>query len=222
MRFAEEHPDKIAAWRRGASLRAFLPRVDYDYEWRDINDITLRDRMETSADTSVQTDSGVEWRDEDKFNREYQETERTDRDDISWRLTERWSNRGDTGWSKSVRTRDDTGYRTTVDDQDRSSRDNRWRIRLAWDLRDFLYSSAQTRISVEARRLVELRQDVLQEINTYFFDRRRAQIELLFAPPDDIRSKIDLQLQVARITASIDALTGGYLSGVLKKAQPDG
>jgi len=42
---------------------------------------------------------------------------------------------------------------------------------------------------------------------------------MLFSPPSDVRSKIDLQLQIARVTASIDALTGGYLSNALAEAK---
>nr|HPJ72720.1 hypothetical protein [bacterium] len=66
--------------------------------------------------------------------------------------------------------------------------------------------------SKEARELVELRQDVMEEVNTYFFDRRRSQIDMLFSPPTDTASRIDMQLQIARLTANIDALTGGFLS----------
>ncbi len=219
MRYAEVHPDKIAAWRRGASLRAFLPRVDYDYDLRRYTDYATRDRIEISHDTQVQTDSGSTWNTEESFSREYDETEREDRDEIAWELSESWSQDADVGWSSSVATRDDNGNRINTDTQERSYRDTRWRVQLTWDLRDFLYDSDQPRISTEARRLVELRQDVLQEINTYFFDRRRAQIEMLYSPPDDVRSKIDLQLQIARVTASIDALTGGYLSAELEKSK---
>lgn len=219
MRYAEVHPDKIAAWRQGASLRAFLPRVDYDYDLRRYTDAYTRSRIQDSYDTQVQKETGQTLSEEDKFTRQYDEHYREDRDELAWDTREQWSRDADMGWSSSVTNRDETGTRIDNDDRDRSYRDTRWRVRLTWDLRDFLYDSDQPRISNEARRLVELRQDVLQEINTYFFDRRRAQIEMLFSPPDDVRSKIDLQLQIARVTASVDALTGGYLSAALEKSK---
>ncbi len=219
MRYAEVHPDKIAAWRKGASLRAFLPRVDYDYDLRRYTDAYTRSRIQDSYDTQIQKESGQTLSEENKLSRQYDEHYREDRDELAWDLREQWSRDADTGWSSSVINREDTGTRIDSDDRDRSYRDTRWRVRLTWDLRDFLYDSDQPRISNEARKLVELRQDVLQEINTYFFDRRRAQIEMLFSPPNDVRSKIDLQLQIARITASIDALTGGYLSAALDKSK---
>jgi hypothetical protein len=219
MRYAEVHPEKIAAWRRGASLRAFLPRVDYDYDLRRYAYSQTRDRIETRYNTQDQLDEGETYTEDDNFTRQYEEHWTDPPSDTAWTLTERWSSDFDTGWSSSLREREDSGWRTDHDVRDRSYRDSRWRIRLQWDLADFLYSNEQRYISAEARRLVELRQDVLQEVNTYFFDRRRAQIEMLYSPPSDVRSRIDLQLQIARVTASIDALTGGYLSADLEKSR---
>jgi hypothetical protein len=219
MRYAEVHPDKIAAWRQGASLRAFLPEVDYDYGLREYTDIQTRDRIQTDDSRQVEEEYGEETDEENSFTRQYEESNTIPVSDIAWTLTERWSRDADTGWSSSVSTDRDYGERTQRDNDRRDYRQSDWRIRLQWDLGDFLYSRDQYSISVEARRLVELRQDVLQEVNTYFFDRRRAQIEMLYSPPDDVRSKIDLQLQIARVTASIDALTGGYLSAELEKSK---
>jgi len=220
MRYAEVHPEKIAAWRQGASLRAFLPEVDYDYGLRKYADIQTRDRIQTDYSRQIQTDYGEETNEEYNYTLQYEEHDTIPPEDIAWTLTERWSHDVDTGWSSSVSTDRDYGERTERETRDRDYRQSDWRIQLQWDLRDFLYNSEQARISTEARRLVELRQDVLQEVNTYFFDRRRAQIEMMFSPPEDVRSKIDLQLQIARVTASIDALTGGYLSAALEKSRP--
>ncbi len=220
MRYAEVHPDKIEAWRRGASLRAFLPEVDLDFDWRRVDETTVDDSFSTSFDTSYSSDSGRDGSRTNTYTREYGETSTTlNPGDVSWSLREKWSTDVDNNWSSSENSGEDTGESTSHDTSERTDNDNRWRIKLAWDLRDFVYSKEQTKISKEARDLVELRQDVLEEVNTYFFDRRRAQIEMLFSPPDDVRSKIDLQLQIARVTASIDALTGGYLSNALEKAK---
>ncbi|MFH1037690.1 MAG: hypothetical protein V1789_03350 [PVC group bacterium] len=219
MRYAEVHPDKIEAWRRGASLRAFLPEVDLDFDWRRVDEDDVDDEFSTSFDTSYSSDSGRESSRENNYTREYGETSDTlDPGEVSWSMREKWSTDVDNAWSSSESTGEDSGESRSHDSGEQTDRDQRWRIILAWDLRDFLYSNEQPKISKEARELVELRQDVLEEVNTYFFDRRRAQIEMLFSPPADVRSKIDLQLQIARVTASIDALTGGYLSNALAKA----
>lgn len=221
MRYAEVHPEKIAAWRQGASLRAFLPRVDYDYDLRRYTEIQTQDRIQTDYSRRIQTDSGETYREQDNYTRQWEQHDTIPPNVTAWTLIERWSTDVDTGWSSSERNYTDRGDRTEHQDRDRNQRDTRWRIRLQWDLKEFLYSPEQTRISTEARRLVELRQDVLQEINTYFFDRRRAQIEMLYSPPSDVRSRIDTQLQIARVTASIDALTGGYLSAALEKSRSE-
>ncbi len=220
MRYAEVHPDKIAAWRRGASLRAFLPEIDFDYDYKKTFEISADDEYSTSMSSSYSSDYGTEGSREENYTREYGETYDSENPgDIAWSMRDKWSTDIDSSWSSSNSRGNDNGEGTGHDEDERNDQDKRWRVVLAWDLRDFLYNNQQTRISKEARDLVELRQDVLEEVNTYFFDRRRAQIEMLFSPPTDVRSKIDLQLQIARVTASIDALTGGYLSNAIQEAK---
>lgn len=214
MRYAEVHPDKIAAWRRGASLRAFLPEIKLDYDVTKTFEIDVQDDFSTSFDTSYSTDYGSDYSREDNHTREYGEV-----DTGAWSLKEKWSTDVDNQWSSGESSGEDTGESRKHQETERTDRDTHWRIILEWDLRDFIFNNEQVKISKEARELVELRQDVLEEVNTYFFDRRRAQIEMLFSPPADVRSKIDLQLQIARVTASIDALTGGYLSNALEEAK---
>ncbi|MEA1927183.1 MAG: hypothetical protein U9N73_03185 [Candidatus Auribacterota bacterium] len=220
MRYAEVHPDKIAAWRRGASLRAFLPEIDFDYDYKKSFDIDAEDEYSTSLSNSYSSDYGTEGSEETKYTREYGETWDTENPgEVASSLREKWSTDMDNSWSQSVSSGEDRGESTGHDEGEKTTYDKRWRVVLSWDLRDFLYNKEQTRISKEARELVELRQDVLEEVNTYFFDRRRAQIEMIFSPPEDARSRIDVQLQIARVTASIDALTGGYLSNALQEAK---
>lgn len=215
MRYAEVHPDKIAAWRRGASLRAFLPEIRFDYDWKKSFESETEDEFSTSLKTSYSSDYGYDYSQEDKHTREYGILNNTG----AFSTKDKWSTDLDSAWSSSETFGEDNGESNKHEEKDKTNRDNRWKIRLSWDLRDFIYNKEQTRISKEARDLVELRQDVLEEVNTYFFDRRRSQIEMLFSPPADVRSKIDLQLRIARVTASIDALTGGYLSNALQEAK---
>jgi hypothetical protein len=60
--------------------------------------------------------------------------------------------------------------------------------------------------------MVQLRDDILDEVTKLYFERRRTQIELLTQPPKNEKSKIEKELRLQELTASIDALTGGYLS----------
>lgn len=219
MRFAEVHPDKIAAWRSGATLRAFLPEVRFQYDLTRKYEIDTSTEMETSV--RIQHSTGLEHKDETKDGdvTKYGETWNSGDATIAWSSLDEYTTEVKEDWSSEEKWGRQEGTHTSSGETEKSGKDIDWGVRLQWDLRDFLYSREQTRISREARELVELRQDVLEEINTYFFDRRRAQIQLLFSPPTDLRSKIDLQLRIARITANIDALTGGFLSNKLEETK---
>lgn len=218
MRYAEVHPDKIAAWRRGASLRAFLPQVKFYYA------VSRRFADEDVADNGYSSDygysSGSEYvtTSESGYHNQYGEAYDNE-GDYGYSMKDEYTSRSGYGNSSS------SGYYESSSDFQRTSeshddvKEKSWGIYLQWDLRDFIFNRDQTRISKEARDLVELRQDVLEQVNTYFFDRRRAEIEMIFSPPGDVRSKIDLQLRIARLTANIDALTGGFLSKSLEDRQ---
>ncbi|MDP1852882.1 MAG: hypothetical protein Q8L26_01545 [Candidatus Omnitrophota bacterium] len=63
--------------------------------------------------------------------------------------------------------------------------------------------------------MVELRDDILNEVTRLYYERRRLQAEIFLSPPDEPRIKIEKELRLQELTASIDGLTGGYLSGQL-------
>ncbi|HQM53014.1 MAG TPA: hypothetical protein PLI86_07830, partial [bacterium] len=82
-----------------------------------------------------------------------------------------------------------------------------------------LYNPDQVRISDEARDLVELRNDVLEEVTQFYFQRRNLQIDLLLSPAEELRERLRLELQLQEVTANIDYLTGGYLTQRLNDAK---
>ncbi len=65
---------------------------------------------------------------------------------------------------------------------------------------------------LQSELMVQLRDDILDEVTSYYYERRRLQIELLEAPPNDTRSRIKKELRVQELSANLDALTGGYFS----------
>lgn len=207
MRFAEVHPDKIASWHSGASWGALLP--DVTFEWWD-----QRDRLEGYRNTF---DHNFDHRYTRRFEYTYS---------IQAEHQREWQDRGD-DWYYQDRTDDREKHATwsrtreyrELLEAERYFNDiwERPRLRYGvwfqWHLGDFLYHNDQARwISRESRDLARLRQTIVDEVNIHWFDRRRAQIELMFSPPTRTRARIDLQLRIARLTANIDALTGGYLS----------
>lgn len=92
-----------------------------------------------------------------------------------------------------------------------------WGVNFKWDLADLIYNPEQTSIDVRSRLMVQLRDDILNEVTRLYFERRRLQVELLNVNNQDSEKYIQKQIRLEELTASIDALTGGYLTKALEK-----
>lgn len=220
-RWAEVHPDKIAAWRRGASFRALIPqmnidfteqnrrREDYDYneQFSYSLDYYQRRRNETdlSEDVGQQFDTGYTFRSDqwmtDLKRRDYELEQERLRNYRQNRQTEK----------DGSRYQDTETYQNTLQKS--------WKLALRWDLGDFLFNRDQLRISTEARRLVDLRQDVVEQVTLYYFDRRTARIDMILNPPADPFSRVEMLLQIQQLDASLDAMTGGYFTQTIKERE---
>jgi hypothetical protein len=90
-----------------------------------------------------------------------------------------------------------------------------WGISLSWHLSDLIWSEQQRLIDSQARLLIELRNDLLDQVNKLYFERLRIKQELLLdnLEFDKRREKI---IKLKELTASLDALTGGYFSQAIK------
>ena len=75
-------------------------------------------------------------------------------------------------------------------------------------------------MSREAREVVKLRDDVLDEVTQLYFDRRRVLAELGALPDAPPGEKLRLRLRAAELAAGIDAWTGGGFSRARASAQP--
>jgi len=87
-----------------------------------------------------------------------------------------------------------------------------WDITLSWDLGELIWNGDQTLIDVRSKLMAQLRDDILDEVTSYYFERRRLQIELLEVPPKNKAERVKKELRVQELTANIDALTGGSFS----------
>lgn len=96
-----------------------------------------------------------------------------------------------------------------------------WSLGFSWDLADLIWSDQQRLIDSQVRLMVELREDILAELTRLYFERRRLQAELLISPPQEPQTMIEKELRLEELTASIDALTGGYLSRESYQARPN-
>ncbi|MDD2654484.1 MAG: YCF48-related protein [Candidatus Omnitrophica bacterium] len=90
-----------------------------------------------------------------------------------------------------------------------------WGLSLSWDVGELIWNPDQTSIDSRSKLMVELRESILDEVTRLYFERRRLQTELLISPPEEASERLDETLRLEELTASIDALTGGYLSRCL-------
>jgi len=87
-----------------------------------------------------------------------------------------------------------------------------WDLTLSWDLGELVWNLDQTSIDVRSRLMVELRDNILDEVTKLYFQRLRVKMELDNLSIEDRKKRLEKELQLKELSASIDALTGGYFS----------
>ena len=102
--------------------------------------------------------------------------------------------------------------RRTTDRAQGRARDAEARMVLSWDLGDILYHSDAVDVSREAREVIKLRDDVLDEVTQLYFERRRVLAELVALQGPAEADRLRLELRAAELAAGIDAWTGGWFS----------
>ncbi len=112
-------------------------------------------------------------------------------------------------------------------------------LTMTWDLRDLAYEPELIGLSREARLVIGLRDDVLDEVNQLYFERRAVESDLaalsaeVAEAPDpaaevladpaaaSVRMTV-LELRLEELTAGLDAWTGGWFSKQLARSTPLG
>ena len=102
--------------------------------------------------------------------------------------------------------------RLFFDRQEERSRDFAVSTLLAWDLGDLAYHPESIDLSKEAREIIELRDDVLDEVTQLYFERQRALLELASEPTPPADEAARLRLRADELAAGLDAWTGGWWS----------
>ncbi len=90
-------------------------------------------------------------------------------------------------------------------------------ISLEWDLKDLVWSKEEISIDTRSKLTVELRDDILDQVNQTYFERRKLQTRLVLSPPKDVAKLLDLLYRIQRLRSDLDAITDGYVSKVLKR-----
>lgn len=104
------------------------------------------------------------------------------------------------------------------DDTLRRGRDSLdWDVSLSWDLGELIWNADQTSIDTRSRLMVQLRDDILDEVNKLYFERIRVKMELDALQIEDRKKRFEKELRLRELTASLDGLTGGYFSGQIRQ-----
>ncbi len=114
------------------------------------------------------------------------------------------------------------GYHTLHDlDRDRSL-DLAAGVTFSWDFRDTAFEPEQIDLSREARLVIGLRDDVLDEVNQLYFDRLSVanQLAASDAVETEPAARGALRLRLQQLTAGLDAWTAGWFSEQLERDVP--
>jgi hypothetical protein len=89
-------------------------------------------------------------------------------------------------------------------------------LRATWDLPDLVAPRGELAASRAAADAARRRTDAALRATALHFERRRRRVALLLTPPEDARARAEAELELARLTAELDALTGGLYSGAAR------
>lgn len=114
---------------------------------------------------------------------------------------------------------DDTTARTTASDNsssDYTTRDLDEQLRVKvfaeWDLSRLIFDQDEYNAAKELSKIVTRREDLLTTINKLYFARRQLQAMAVLSPAKSPQKALKQELQLAGLTADLDALTGGWFS----------
>ena len=100
-------------------------------------------------------------------------------------------------------------------DDETKYRNKNYGVSLSWDFGNLIWSDDQTSIDVRSGLMVQLREDILDEVNKLYFERIRLKMEIDRLSIEDRVKRLEKELRLEELTASMDALTGGYYSECL-------
>jgi hypothetical protein len=85
-------------------------------------------------------------------------------------------------------------------------------VRATWDLGTLVAARGEIAAAQAASARAQRREAAMKRATTVYFDRRRAMLALLLEPPATALARAEAELAVDRLTAELDALTGGLLA----------
>ncbi len=93
-------------------------------------------------------------------------------------------------------------------------RENDWDVAasFAWDFGDTVYHNEMIDVSAERRKVLELRDRILDELAQLYFERQRVLLDLAAQTDRAAPEALRLKLRAQELSAGIDAWTGGWFS----------
>lgn len=84
-------------------------------------------------------------------------------------------------------------------------------LRATWDLSTLVAARGEIASAHAVSARAQRREAAMRRATAVFFERRRARLALLLEPPATALARAEAELAVDRLTAELDALTGGLL-----------
>ena len=83
-----------------------------------------------------------------------------------------------------------------------------WRVRAVWNLDRLVFNSE----SLDVKSLNSLQENLIREVTTMYFARRRLLASLMLSPPQDDEELFYELMRLDELTATLDALTGAQFA----------
>lgn len=95
----------------------------------------------------------------------------------------------------------------------------RFKVYAEWDLSRLVFDQDEYNAAKELSKIVTRREDLLTTINKLYFARRQLQAMALLTPVNSAKKALKHELQLAGLTADLDALTGGWFSDEVARSE---
>ncbi len=89
---------------------------------------------------------------------------------------------------------------------------NTFIVRATWELSRLLDPQPAGDAARAASERLRRRDEVVRRATALYFERRRLRLALLVDPPREVRARAEAELELDRLTAELDALTGGIFA----------
>lgn len=84
-------------------------------------------------------------------------------------------------------------------------------VRVTWELPSLVASPGELGAGTQAQARARRRTEAVERVTKLYFERQRLRVALALAPPADPVARAQAALEIARLSAEVDALTGARL-----------